>query len=81
MKARYEVRSGRRIALTFEEAGIGDIHISKELEQLLAPALLPRTWFNHRLLLGIREVLPSLTGSFLKLSHRPQAQILQFFLQ
>ena len=56
MKARYEVRSGRRIALTFEEAGISNIRISKELEQFLAPALLPRTWIMHRLLLAIKEV-------------------------
>ena len=63
VKARYEIRSNRRIALSFEEAGIGEVHISKELEQLLAPALLPRTWFTHRLLLAIREVLSSSSES------------------
>ena len=58
MKARYEIRSERRIALTFEEASISNILISKELEQLIAPALLPRTWVMHRLLLAIKEVSP-----------------------
>jgi hypothetical protein len=53
--ARWEVKSGRRIALTFEEAGVGEVKISKELESFLAPALLPRSWLTHRLLLAIKE--------------------------
>jgi len=56
VSARYEVKSGRRIALTFEEVGVSDINISKELEGFLAPAILPRSWLTHRLLLAIKEV-------------------------
>lgn len=55
VSARYEIKSKRRIALTFEEAGIRDIEISKELEGFLAPAILPRSWLTHRLLLAIKE--------------------------
>lgn len=56
VKATYEVRSPQRIQLIFQEAGIGDLRISGGLEGLLAPALLPRTWLQQRLLLALREV-------------------------
>ena len=56
VKADYSVRSPSRIALTFREAGLGNIRISPQIEALLAPAALPRGWLNHRLLLAIREV-------------------------
>ena len=56
VSARYEIKSDRRIALTFEEAGVGDVKISKELESFLAPAILPRSWLTHRLLLAVKEV-------------------------
>lgn len=54
--ARYEVRSARRIALTFEEAGFGNVRISPILEALIAPALLPRGFISHQLLLALKEV-------------------------
>lgn len=60
VKATYEVRSPQRIQLIFQEAGIGDLRISGGLEGLLAPALLPRTWLQQRLLLALREVPSSL---------------------
>jgi hypothetical protein len=57
----YEVRSGKRIALTFEEACVGDIRISEGLEALIAPALLPRSSLNHLLLLAIKQVRRGIT--------------------
>lgn len=54
--ARYDVRSARRIALTFEEAGFGNVRISPILEALIAPALLPRGFISHQLLLALKEV-------------------------
>lgn len=53
--ASYEVRSPRRIALTFLEAEVGRVQASPLLETLLAPALLPRGWWNQRALLGLKE--------------------------
>lgn len=52
----YEVRSPHRIALSFEEARVGNIKISPTLEALLAPALLPRGWLQQQLLLAIQTV-------------------------
>ena len=54
--ARYDIRSARRIALTFEEAGFGNVRITPILEALIAPALLPRGFINHQLLLALKEV-------------------------
>lgn len=56
VNARYSIRSPRRIALTFQEAVVGDVQISSTFEAFLAPALLPRGWLNHRILLAIQEV-------------------------
>ena len=53
---RYEVRSPHRLALTFEEAQIGDVKISPLVEALLAPTILPRTALNQMLLLAIMQV-------------------------
>ncbi|KAG2444914.1 hypothetical protein HXX76_001650 [Chlamydomonas incerta] len=53
--ARYDVRSGKRIALVFEDARLGDIQLSDGAEALLAPALLPRGSLQHQLLLAIKE--------------------------
>ena len=50
------MRSPRRIALTFLEAELGAVKPSPLLETLLAPALLPRGWWNMQALLGLREV-------------------------
>ena len=55
VRATYSVRTSRRIQLAFQEAGVRGIHIAPQLETLLAPALLPRTWLNHRALLALRE--------------------------
>lgn len=55
VRATYSVRTSRRIQLAFQEAGVRGIHIAPALEALLAPALLPRTWLNHRALLALAE--------------------------
>jgi hypothetical protein len=52
---RYDVRAGKRIALVFEDARLGDIQLSDGAEALLAPALLPRGSLQHQLLLAIKE--------------------------
>jgi hypothetical protein len=52
----YEVLSPHRISLTFEEAQLGSVAISPELEALIAPAILPRGFWNQQLLLAIKEV-------------------------
>jgi hypothetical protein len=46
----------QRIALTFTDAKVGSVKASPLLESLLAPALLPRGWWNQRALLALREV-------------------------
>ena len=56
VEALYDVRSSRRIGLTFQAAGVSDIVISPLLETLLAPALLPRTFVNQQILLFLKEV-------------------------
>ncbi|KAI8468329.1 MAG: hypothetical protein J3K34DRAFT_478411 [Monoraphidium minutum] len=53
--ASYEVRSPRRISLTFLEAQLGRLRPAPLLDALLAPALLPRGWWNQRALLAVQE--------------------------
>ncbi|GLC59561.1 hypothetical protein PLESTB_001500500 [Pleodorina starrii] len=53
--ARYDVRSGKRIALVFENARVGELQISEAAEALIAPALLPRGSLQHMILLALRE--------------------------
>ena len=55
--ARYDVRSGRRLRLRFERAGVGGVRLSDLGEALVAPALLAgRGSLQHRTLLALREV-------------------------
>ena len=61
VEALYDVRSSRRIGLTFQAAGVSEIVISPLLETLLAPALLPRTFLNQQILLFLKEVGPAET--------------------
>lgn len=56
VEAEYDVRSSRRIGLTFKAAGVSEIVISPLLETILAPALLPRTFLNQQILLFLKEV-------------------------
>ena len=59
VRASYEVQSPRRIALRFRSAGVESVEIAPELEAALAPAIFPRTWLNHRILLALKEVSAS----------------------
>jgi len=53
--ASYEVRSGKRIALVFEEAKLGDLKITPLAEALIAPAMLPRGSLQQAALLALKE--------------------------
>jgi hypothetical protein len=53
--ASYEVRSGKRIALVFEEASLGDLRITPLAEALIAPAMLPRGSLQQAALLALKE--------------------------
>ncbi|EIE26014.1 hypothetical protein COCSUDRAFT_61007 [Coccomyxa subellipsoidea C-169] len=55
VRAKYDIRSPQRIRLMFQEAGVRNLSITDELELLLAPAILPRSWLNHQVLLALRE--------------------------
>jgi len=68
VEASYEVRSGHRIALTFDAAQVGDVKISEGLEAVIAPALLPRTPLQGLLLQSIKQFT-------LRLPFRSAAQV------
>lgn len=55
VQADYALRSASRIKLRFREVGAENLRISELTEALLAPALLPRGWLQHRLLLALKE--------------------------
>ena len=56
VRARYEARSGKRLRLQFESAGVGGAQLSGLGEVLLAPAALPgRGWLNQRAVLAVAE--------------------------
>ncbi|BDA44276.1 probable plastid-lipid-associated protein 2, chloroplastic [Coccomyxa sp. Obi] len=55
VRAKYDVRSPKRIRLAFVDAGVRDLNVADELEALIAPAILPRSWLNHQVLLALRE--------------------------
>ncbi|CAL8470247.1 g9789 [Coccomyxa elongata] len=55
VRAKYDVRSPKRIRLAFIDAGVRGLDVADELEALLAPAILPRSWLNHQVLLALRE--------------------------
>ncbi|CAA6656441.1 unnamed protein product [Spirodela intermedia] len=50
VSANFSLRSKRNIYLQFEEAAIENIHISEELQALVAPAILPRTFLSLQIL-------------------------------
>ena len=56
VKARYEARSGKRLRLRFESAGVGGAKLSGLGEALLAPAALPgRGSLQHRAVLAVGD--------------------------
>ncbi|KAI3796469.1 hypothetical protein L1987_39140 [Smallanthus sonchifolius] len=54
VSAKFSVVSRRNIYLEFEEIALQNIIISEELQALIAPALLPRSFFNLQILQAIR---------------------------
>ncbi|KAF8024535.1 hypothetical protein BT93_F1649 [Corymbia citriodora subsp. variegata] len=54
VSAKFSVLSARNIYLQFEEVTFQDINISGELQALIAPALLPRSFFSMQILQFIR---------------------------
>ncbi|CAA0834614.1 Probable plastid-lipid-associated protein 10-chloroplastic [Striga hermonthica] len=55
VSAKFSVVSARNIYLEFEEIAIQNINISEELQALLAPAILPRTFLNLQILQFIKS--------------------------
>ena len=56
VRARYEARSGKRLRLQFQSAGVGGARLSGLGEVLLAPAALPgRGWLQQRAVLAVAE--------------------------
>ncbi|KAG8374519.1 hypothetical protein BUALT_Bualt10G0003400 [Buddleja alternifolia] len=55
VSAKFSVVSVRNIYLEFEEIAIQNINISEELQALIAPALLPRSFFSLQILQFIRS--------------------------
>lgn len=53
--ASYEIRTAKSIALTFQSAGIESVKLTNDLQNFLAPALLPRGWWNQHLLSALNE--------------------------
>lgn len=56
VRADYRVTSPHRIELTFREASLSDVNISAGLQNLLAPAVLPRTLVQMRLLQEVKNL-------------------------
>eukprot|EP00240_Pyramimonas_obovata_P012638 CAMPEP_0118947880 /NCGR_PEP_ID=MMETSP1169-20130426/46820_1 /TAXON_ID=36882 /ORGANISM="Pyramimonas obovata, Strain CCMP722" /LENGTH=257 /DNA_ID=CAMNT_0006894185 /DNA_START=183 /DNA_END=956 /DNA_ORIENTATION=+ len=56
VEASYEIRGPRTIGLAFLEGKVGELRISDFLEQLLAPALLPRTFVQMQILQLLRDL-------------------------
>ncbi|XP_078160863.1 plastid-lipid associated protein PAP / fibrillin family protein [Carex rostrata] len=54
VSARFSVLSKRNIFLQFEEAALENIKISDELQALIAPAILPRTFLSLQILQFLR---------------------------
>ncbi|CAN6466146.1 unnamed protein product [Victoria cruziana] len=52
--AKFKVVSKRNIYLQFEEVGVGHVKINENLQALIAPAILPRTFLSLQILQFIR---------------------------
>ncbi|KAL3696100.1 hypothetical protein R1sor_010176 [Riccia sorocarpa] len=53
--ASFSVVSPRSIALSFQEAKLGEVQISEELQGLIAPAIFPRSFFTLQILQFLRS--------------------------
>lgn len=56
VQAEYSVRTARSISLMFKNAGFSRISFSQYIQDVLAPALLPRGWWNLALLEGLQQI-------------------------
>lgn len=56
VEARYQRRGPRSLGLRFVAAGVPHLEPSASLRAFLAPALAPRGWWTHRLLLAAQQV-------------------------
>ncbi|CAM6033431.1 unnamed protein product [Sphagnum compactum] len=54
--AQFSVASSRSIVLQFQEARVGEVEISADLQAFLAPAFLPRTFLNLQILQFLRSL-------------------------
>ncbi|XP_027114114.1 probable plastid-lipid-associated protein 10, chloroplastic isoform X2 [Coffea eugenioides] len=54
VSAKFSVVSSRNIYLQFEEIALNNINISEELQALIAPAILPRSFISFQILQFIR---------------------------
>lgn len=55
VEATYEVRTSRSIALRFQKVGVGRIEAGDDLQNALAPPLLPRGMFNLQALMALQD--------------------------
>ncbi|XAR52650.1 hypothetical protein NMG60_11020825 [Bertholletia excelsa] len=55
VSAKFSIVSKRNIYLQFEEVAVQNIKISEELQALIAPAILPRSFFSLLILQSIRS--------------------------
>ncbi|XP_073133097.1 probable plastid-lipid-associated protein 10, chloroplastic [Henckelia pumila] len=55
VSAKFSVVSSRNIYLEFEEISIQNVNISEELQALIAPSILPRSFFSLQILQFIRS--------------------------
>ncbi|KAL6781265.1 hypothetical protein ACKKBG_A10445 [Auxenochlorella protothecoides x Auxenochlorella symbiontica] len=55
VEARYQRRGPRSLGLRFVAAGVPHLEPSASLRAFLAPALAPRGWWTHRLLLAAQQ--------------------------
>lgn len=56
VEASYEIRTARSIALSFRSAGIDGVVAGDSVQNLLAPALLPRGWLNMEALMALERL-------------------------
>ncbi|CAK9238734.1 unnamed protein product [Sphagnum troendelagicum] len=54
--AQFSVASSRSIVLQFQEARVGEVEISADLQTFLDPAFLPRTFLNLQILQFLRSL-------------------------
>ena len=56
VEARFEIRTGRSIAIMFQNAGLSFFRVGDALQNFLAPPLLPRGYVNMVVLMALSQV-------------------------